>query len=256
MEINWFTFTAQIVNFLILLWLLKRFLYTPLQNVMKNRENEVLSRLEEARQKLVHAEEMSKEYQAKMDQLEEQKEEWLEEAKRESESYRKELLQTARNEVDTIHAKWLKAVEAEKKSLLEMLERQSVQKILSIVEKIVRDLSDTDLERQTIKRFLEKLTAKDENGKTQVENIKAEKEIVIVSSFPIEKTDRQKIDKAIQGMFSNETKFNYTTDSDLGFGIELRTNGWKLGWNMKMYLNELRSEVDDLLNQSFQNQSV
>jgi F-type H+-transporting ATPase subunit b len=222
---------------------------------MKNREDEVLSRLEEARQKLVHAEEMSKEYQAKMDQLEDQKNEWLEEAKQETESYRKELLQIARNEVDSIHVKWLKAVESEKKSLIETLERQSIQKILSIVEKIVKDLSDIDMERQTIKRFLEKIQAKDEEGKTQVENIKAEKEIEIVSSFPIEKADQQKIDNAMKGMFSDQTTYNYTTDPDLGFGIELRTNGWKLGWNMKVYLNELKSEVDLLLNESFQNKS-
>lgn len=254
MEINWFTFTAQIVNFLILLWLLKRFLYTPLQNVMKNREDEVLSRLEEARQKLVHAEEMSKEYQAKIDQLEDQKKEWLEEAKQETESYRKELLHTARSEVDAIHAKWLKAVEVEKRSLMDTLEHQSVQKILAIVEKIIKDLSDIDLERQTIQRFLEKLEAKDDQGKSRVEHIKTEKEIEIASSFPIEKADRQKIDKAIQGMFSDQTTYNYTTDSELGFGIEIRSNGWKLGWNMKAYLHELRSEVDQLLGQSFQNQ--
>jgi F-type H+-transporting ATPase subunit b len=255
MEINWFTFTAQIVNFLILIWLLKRFLYTPLQNVMKNREDEVLSRLEEARQKLVQAEEMSNEYQEKMDQLEEQKEEWLEEAKKETESFRKELLQTARNEVDAIHAKWLKAVESEKRSLIEALERQSVQKILSIVEKIVIDLSDAELEQQTIKRFLEKVKAKDEEGKTQLEKIRSEKEIEIVSSFPLEKADRQKIDTVIQGVFSDQTIHNYTTDPDLGFGIELQSNGWKLGWNMKMYLKELRSEVDTLLDQTFQSRS-
>ena len=253
MEINWFTFTAQIVNFLILLWLLKRFLYTPLQNVMKNREEEVLSRLEEARQKLVHAEEMLKEYQAKIDQLEEQKEEWLDEAKRESETFRKKLLQTARSEIDAIHVKWLKAAESEKKSLIETLERQSLKKILSLVEKIVRDLSDTELERQTIQRFLEKIETKDENGKTKVEKIRMEKEIEIASSFPLEESERQKIDSVIQGMFSDQTKYTYKIDPELGFGIELRSDGWKLGWNMRVYLNELRSEVDQLLNKSFQN---
>lgn len=255
MEINWFTFTAQIVNFLILIWLLKRFLYTPLQNVMKNREDEVLTRLEEARQKLVQAEEMSKEYQEKMDELEGQKEEWLEEAKKETESFRKELLQSARNEVDAIHAKWMKAIESEKRSLMETLERQSVQKILSIVEKIVIDLSDTELEKQTIKRFLEKIRTKDEEGKTQLEKIRSEKEIEIISSFPLKKADRQKIDMVIQEMFSDQTIYNYTTDPKLGFGIELQSNGWKLGWNMKMYLNELRSELDTLLDQTFQSKN-
>ena len=57
MNIDWFTLSAQIVNFLILLVLLRKFLYGPLRNVMQKREEKVTSRLEEARRKLDEAEE-------------------------------------------------------------------------------------------------------------------------------------------------------------------------------------------------------
>lgn len=250
MQVNWFTFAAQIVNFLILLWLLKHFLYTPLLNVMKNREDEVQSRLEQARLKLEDAENKSSMYQEKMDELEMKKNEWLDEAKNESEFARKEYMQAAREEVDVIREKWIRSVESEKRLFFETLEQQSVQKILVIVEHILKDLSGSDLEKQTIQRFLDKLSEKS-NRNTIHRGVTGEGEkIEIVSSFIIQAQDRSKIDQKVQSTFPGGRNIVYRTDSELGFGIEIRTDGWKLGWNAKSYLKDMRSDLDHFLNQS------
>ena len=41
MKIDWFTVFAQVINFLILVWLLKQFLYKPILNAIEARENKV-----------------------------------------------------------------------------------------------------------------------------------------------------------------------------------------------------------------------
>ena len=48
MLIDWFTVIAQIVNFLVLVYLLKRFLYKPIIKAMDGREQRIAGRLEEA----------------------------------------------------------------------------------------------------------------------------------------------------------------------------------------------------------------
>ena len=48
MLIDWFTVAAQAVNFLILVWLLKRFLYKPILGAMDAREQRIASRLRQA----------------------------------------------------------------------------------------------------------------------------------------------------------------------------------------------------------------
>ena len=48
MQINWFTVIAQILNFLILVWLLKRFLYKPILNAIDEREKKIASQLKDA----------------------------------------------------------------------------------------------------------------------------------------------------------------------------------------------------------------
>ena len=45
MDVDWITVSAQIVNFLILVWLLKRFLYRPVLNAMNRREQRIHQRL-------------------------------------------------------------------------------------------------------------------------------------------------------------------------------------------------------------------
>ena len=45
MLIDWFTIIAQALNFLILAWLLKRFLYRPVLNALDEREKLIASEL-------------------------------------------------------------------------------------------------------------------------------------------------------------------------------------------------------------------
>ena len=48
MSIDWVTVLAQIANFLVLLWLLKRFLYRPILNGIDAREAAIAQRISDA----------------------------------------------------------------------------------------------------------------------------------------------------------------------------------------------------------------
>lgn len=244
MQIDWFTFTAQIINFLILLWLLRKFLYDPLLNVMKDREEKISSRLEEARIKLEEAERRSKEYQKKLDELEKQKSAWREEAKEEAESFKLELMQESRNEVEQVRSKWIKSVEKEKKMFLDELEEQSFEKIMDVVEHMVSDLADRTLEKQAINRFINRIKEMKDDERKQMIDAVDTNQLEVATAFPTEEKDRKEIDAAIRRLLDSEKGCRYTHDPELGFGIEVRSNGWKIGWNMKGYLEELRSEVN------------
>lgn len=71
MLINWFTVFAQIINFLILIWLLKRFLYGPIIKAMEERERKIASVMEQARKSeedaKLHSVELAREKQALTD---------------------------------------------------------------------------------------------------------------------------------------------------------------------------------------------
>lgn len=250
MQIDWFTFIAQIINFLILLVLLRKFLYGPVLNVMKKREDLVASKLEEARLKLMEAETKATDYQDKLNRLDERKEEWLEEAKQEVEAYKKELMQAARSEVERAEEKWMNALDSDRTLFLDDLEKRSLAKIIEIVETIVSELANRDLEEQAVNRFIEMLQQTDTRHNADFARAAAEGKVEITTTFLMKESDQKRMLKLMQDIFPDEVTCHFNTDPELGFGIELRTNGWKMAWNLKAYLEELRSAFDTLFNRS------
>ncbi|GAA5520224.1 ATP synthase subunit b [Fodinibius salicampi] len=216
---------------------------------MKSREEKISSRLKEASTKLKEAELKSQKYEKKIIELEKQKSTWLEEAKKEAESFKLELIQEARNEVEKVRDKWMKAVETEKKMFLEELEEQSFQKVMDIVENIVTDLADITLEKQAVNRFISQLKEMKEKDRRRMTKAVDADQLEVATAFPIEEEDREQIDATIRQLLDRKDGCRYKHDPELGFGIEVRSNGWKIGWNMKGYLEELRSEVKTVLGQ-------
>ena len=84
MLIDWFTVTAQIVNFLILVYLLKRFLYQPIVRHMNEREEKIANRLQQASDKRAEAQRQIDEFQHKQEEIEQQSAQKLEKAEEEA----------------------------------------------------------------------------------------------------------------------------------------------------------------------------
>ena len=261
MQINWFTFVAQIVNFLILVVLLKRFLYQPIVQAMDQREQKIASELEEARQKKVEADQKESEYQKKLNQLEGQKEELQREAKEEVEEQRKEMLKEARNEIEGVRQQWKEALESEKKAFLSELEKNTSGQIVEILKKILTDLSNRNLEKQTLEVFIEKVQNLDKMSKERlIESALHESEesgrLKIRSTFELEQHDRDRIVNVIQKEISDEVSCEFEEAPELGFGIEIKTEGWKVGWNLNHYLELLSTNMEHFFDRGYLDKSV
>lgn len=248
MQLDWFTFVVQIINFLILIVLLKRFLYKPVITVMKKRQEEVANRLEEARLKLADAENMASEYEQKLQKMETEHDEWVQQAREEVEHEKAELLKKARQEVESYQKRWRDAVESEKIAFVRNLETRIADKIILLVGKIVNELANRSLEEQAIEKFIDMVQSLDEQDRKKMEVIglnSAIKELTIVSSFPLEGPSKQKILDHLQELFHDKVPYRFITSNIHGFGIEIRTGEWQLGWNTKAYLEDLKTQLLD-----------
>jgi len=102
--INWFTVVAQIVNFLVLVFLLKYFLYDRVIRAMDQREQKIQQRLQEAEEKKQEAEQEAEAYGKKNRDFDAKREEMLAQAKKEADARRKELTEEARQTVDNLQS--------------------------------------------------------------------------------------------------------------------------------------------------------
>src|SRR5580698_8172580 len=104
MLIDWFTIGAQALNFLILVWLLKRFLYKPILNAIDEREKGIATQLAEADAKQAEAQKERDDFQHKNEAIDQERAALLRKATDEAHAERQRLLDEARKDVDSLRA--------------------------------------------------------------------------------------------------------------------------------------------------------
>lgn len=251
MQIDWFTFIAQIINFLILVWLLKRFLYRPIMRAMEQREQKISDRLQDAVQKIQTAQQEAEIYRQKQQELESERSAIFFQAKVDAENQRKVLLQKVRQEVDATQVKWEEALRREQDSFLRELKARATQQISATLRLALADLANTNLEQQMIDVFIDHIQNLDTAEREEVAaSAKANHhpgQILVHSAFEIPEASRPRITEVVRLQFGNNINLKFETVSDLICGIELTTLGSKVSWSMENYLTTLEASLSSVL---------
>lgn len=245
MQIDWFTVIAQIINFLILVWLLKRFLYKPILNAIEERENKIASQLEEAESKKEEAQRQQEEFKQKNEDFDHKKNDLMKKAVEESEEKRQKLLEEARNEANEFRSQLKKSSEEVQQNLSQEIEQKVQREVFAITRKTLAELASLNLEKQTVKVFIRRLDGlKEDERKHFLEAFKSKSGPILVrSAFDLPSEQKTEIQKSIAEILGAESEFQYKTLPELVSGIELTANGFKLSWSISEYLNSLEKSI-------------
>jgi F-type H+-transporting ATPase subunit b len=243
MQIDWFTLVAQIVNFLILVGLLWRFLYGPIIRAMSEREARIAARLRDAARVREEAEREALAYHEKNRDIEARRKELLTHAREEAEARRLALLDEARQEVELQRAGWREALRREQEAFLGELRRKTGEQLLAVARRALADLADEDLERQVLDVFLRRLQALGPAIRgTMAEAIRDAGEAVICTAFPLPASEQERLTRAIQEELADGAEVRFEVLPDLLCGIELRSHSHRLGWNLGTYLEAIEED--------------
>jgi F-type H+-transporting ATPase subunit b len=257
MLIDWFTVAAQIVNFLILLLLLRRFLYRPILNAMEERERKVASRLEEAEQKRVEAEKERQRYQEQNQELRKYYAEKQRQAEEEVESWRREALHAAREEVEATLRDWRQSVSQEMETFTAELRQFAVQQTYAIAGQAMQDLTETSLEERMVEVFLDRLKQGqiDLSALQEGRENRAENALTLRSAFELSPELRRRLQRELQAHFDQDLSLHFETSPNLIAGIELAgRDGYQLAWNLRRYLEALEEELEGQLHDQLHEQ--
>lgn len=256
MIIDPFIVLAQIINFLILVALLKRFLYKPITQAMEARSQRIERQLTAAASKEEDAETEKKLYLQKQQALETQKQEWLEQAKQEVELEKKRLTESAIAEVNKIRAQWYEDLNRDRQKLSRQIRDRLSHQITLATRKALSDLANADLEAQIIKMFIKRLDRLDDS---QLKTLHAtptinphnpQHTITVYSSFTIPDAQRDRLSATIREQIAAEAEVQFAIEQDLICGIELCFEGYKIAWNIEHYLTELETATAKVLRSS------
>ncbi|NTW53960.1 MAG: F0F1 ATP synthase subunit B [Chlorobaculum sp.] len=245
MLIDWFTVAAQLVNFLILLWLLKRFLYQPVIGALDKREKKIADELKHAADVEREAARENAEWQQKNDEFEQQRQLMLKQATDEAATRRNALLDEAREESDALRSRLLETLKREQEERREESERRISDEIFALAGKLLTELADESLESRIIDKFCRKLETSgdmiagrfgDKNG--------TPKQAVVRTAFPLDQAQRGKLSDTITALLGSEAPLSFELSDKAGCGIEFCVNGLCVSWHFEAALDALKQAAE------------
>lgn len=243
MAIDWFTVIAQLINFLVLVLLLQRFLYKPVLNAVAEREKKIAAQLANAAASEKTAQEQWQEYRQKDTALKQEAAAIIDKARMEAQTEREQLLAQARNDADRQRSQWAAALRTEQDHYGRELERQTRTTLLDTTRKLLSDLAGSTLEENMIQGFVRSLAALDAADCERLTRAMAAAPPVLRSSVPLDAATKNEVNAALKTLSPALPEPIYETDAALVCGIGLYVDGYRLEWSIDNYLRELQAAL-------------
>jgi F-type H+-transporting ATPase subunit b len=249
MHIDWFVLFAQIFNFLLLMYLLKRFLYGRILKAMDDREAKIAARFAEAEELKVKANEASLLYERRNQLLNEKKEQMLNEVTMAADAKRKELMDKVREDVDSVKARWQDMLIREQDAFFYDLRQRAAKQLYATARKALSDLADVELEDRIVNEFIRRVKALDDEKSAQMRKAiqGGGNQVIIQSAFGIAGPRQAQIEEALKKQITNGFTIRYLEQSEIVSGIEMRVNGHKIAWSLNEYLETLVESLTETL---------
>jgi len=243
MELNWSTVVLEIVNFLVLVWILKRFLYKPVLEMIARRQSGIEQNLNDAKALHVDAEKLRERYEGRLA-------DWNEERQKARESLSGEMdaERTARlNELQSLlqqERERARVAEARHQAgELRKMEETALKQGARFASRVLEKVSGPETQARLVELVATGLAQLPAERIAAVRSglAKASETILVVSAFPLAEDHRQRLEQALASLVGRDLSLQFELDSKLLAGVRISIGGWVLGANL---LDELRGFME------------
>lgn len=240
MSIDWITVAAQIVNFLVLVWLLKRFLYRPILDGIDAREREISQRMGEAAEIQKAANAAKAEHRAEIASLRASRADMLAEARRSAEEERDAMLAEARARLEAEHEERAAQRREEARNYSADLHHSGADALLALTRKALADLSDETLEQRIVAHCAARLDAVSDQLRDAAGD---SREVVALTRAPLPEDAAARLrDEVARVLPGFATRLE--VDPEMSPGLVLRLGGAQVEWSTDSYLDGLRAALE------------
>jgi F-type H+-transporting ATPase subunit b len=239
MGLDWSTFLLELVNFLILIWILKRFLYAPVKAAVEARRQRVEAALTEADARRAEAEQMREDYQARRDAWEQERgqarvaleQELAAERARGSEALRAEL-QAQRDKAEILRQR--SSREAERRD-----QEAALALAAEFASRLLGRLAGPELEARLVDMVIEDLPGLSESHRATLNSlVSAAPAIVrVCSAYPLAEQRRTALQVALSQAAGGELRCDFELNPELLAGLRIDAGALVMRANLR---DELR----------------
>ena len=151
------TLVVQVLSFLLLVYILRRFAWNPLMNMMEERRNQIEANIANAEKERLQAEQIKREYQEEMRKARQEAQEVIAKATKLSEQRAAEILASAQVEAEKIKKAALVDIERERDLAIAQVQAQVADLSVAVAEKIIRKNLDVKGQEDMIEQFIQEV---------------------------------------------------------------------------------------------------
>jgi F-type H+-transporting ATPase subunit b len=242
LQLNWSTLLLQILNFVVMVFILWRFLFKPVIRILDERSKKVTTALEEAEQRERQATEMRDEYEEKLAEARDQVMTMRQQAEEELARAKRQLLEDTRHEIDEMRHKAEAEIEEARRQAVYQHRRELGQLVTTLSAKMMRESTGEAFQRATMDQFIEQLgeLPTEQYQQQLTDQAEGEVRVRLVSAQDLIDEQRKRIDRLVAEMAGHPVEIRYDVDPTLVAGATLRLGDVVVDGSTSGQLQELK----------------
>lgn len=240
MTLNWSTLVLEIINFVLLMWLLRHFLYRPVQQLLARRQAEIAQTLLQAEQQQQQAEILRQDYQSQINAWQLQQQQNKAELQIELEQRRKEALIQLQQSLQAARKKDQVLITRQRQQQRQQDQQQALDNGCRFASKLLQLCSGPELEQRLIELLIRELGSAPETLSRALRRESSCK-IHIETTQPLSQSTREALHKQLETLLQRPVSGVEMITTQLVAGIRLTLGGHVLGANIEDELHAFAS---------------
>lgn len=235
MELNWSTVVLEILNFLILVWILKRFLYQPVLDVIARRQAGIEKTLADAEARHAEAVSLQEQYEGRLAEWSKERQQAREKLSRELAAEHDRKLAELQTALEQEREKARVAGVRRQADAVRKLEETALLQGTRFTTRLLQAAAGPELEARLVDLAINGLTALPAERVSAMRNSygKPLDAVRVASAFPLADDQRQRLEQALASIAGEEIPQHFEQDSALLAGVRISIGAWVLGVNLQ-----------------------
>ena len=235
MELSWSTFVLEIINFLVLVWILKRFLYKPVLDVIARRRAGIEKTLTDAEDLHADADRLQEQYESRLADWDQERQQAREALTRELGAERARKMAELQTALEQEREKAQVTDARQQADVKRKIEETALMQAARFAARLLEQTSGADTEARLVDLVITGLTRLPAERSEALRNScgKSPGTVVVVSAFTLADKHRQQLEQALATVTSPNTALRFEQNSDLLAGVRITIGAWVLGANLR-----------------------
>lgn len=246
MELSWSTFVLEIINFVVLVWILKRFFYAPVKRVIEERRRAIEDSIAQAEQKRAEAGELETQYQSRLARWDQEKQQAREVLQNDMAAERERLMADLHASLEKEEQKARVLGERRTAEFKRSAEQRALAQGGEFAARLLGRLAGPDVQDRLFDLLVEALSRlSDSEREALPTGVAAGRQAFkVTSAYPVKEEQRAVLEQALKQLLGGNVACEFTREPGLVAGFHINAGPLVLRANIR---DELRffSEASD-----------